>query len=296
MLIVLSPAKTLDYESKLSTKKYSEPLFLEQSSHLIARLRKQSSGDLQELMGISAELARLNHERFNTWTQPFDLKNARQAMFAFNGDVYDGLNAKTLDAAGVNFAQKHIRILSGLYGVLKPLDLMQPYRLEMGTRLVNDHGKDLYQFWGNTVSHALQNELASLKSSVLVNLASEEYFKVVRPEGFEPKVQPRLITPVFEDFSSGEFKVVSFFAKRARGAMARFIIDQRVQSIAKLKTFSVDGYSFEAAASKDKNEEKNANKMQAKKNADKKLPASSIATTKTNQFLDSTNLVFRRKQ
>jgi uncharacterized protein len=292
MLIVLSPAKTLDYESKLPSKKFSEPAFLDQSSLLINGLKKQSSQQLQELMGISPDLAQLNRDRFNSWQQPFDPSNSRQAIFAFNGDVYDGLQAKTLTALDLNYAQKHVRILSGLYGALKPLDLMQPYRLEMGTRWANSKGKDLYEFWGDRVSQSLQADLQSIKGTTLVNLASEEYFKVVRADGFTDQFQPKLVTPVFEDFSSGEFKVVSFFAKKARGSMARFIVEQRIESVAKLKTFTSDGYYFDAAASKERNKAK-----PPIKNADKKLSAS-LATTrsvKRNQFEESTALVFRRK-
>jgi uncharacterized protein len=284
MLIVLSPAKTLDYESKLPSKKFTEPAFLEQSSQLIHGLKTQTSQNLQQLMGISPDLAQLNCERFNHWHLPFNLSNARQAIFAFNGDVYDGLQAKTLSAIDLNYAQKHVRILSGLYGTLKPLDLIQPYRLEMGTQWGNAIGKDLYEFWGDRVSQFLQTDLQNVGSSVLVNLASEEYFKVVRADGFGEDLQPKLVTPVFEDFSSGEFKVVSFFAKKARGAMARFIVQQRIQLVAKLKTFALDGYYFDPIATKEKN-------------ADKKLSASLIKSlsAKRNQFADASVLVFRRK-
>lgn len=284
MLIVLSPAKTLDYESKVSNKKFTEPAFLEQSSQLIHGLQTQTSQNLQQLMGISPDLAQLNCDRFNSWQLPFNLKNARQAIFAFNGDVYDGLQAKTLSATDLNYAQKHIRILSGLYGALKPLDLMQPYRLEMGTRWANSNGKDLYEFWGDRLSQTLQNDLQNAGGPLLVNLASEEYFKVVRADGFSDNFQPKLVTPVFEDFNSGEFKVVSFFAKKARGAMARFIVQERIESVAKLKTFAVDGYYFDSVATKEKD-------------ANKKRLASLVksSSVKRNQFADASVLVFRRK-
>jgi uncharacterized protein len=284
MLIVLSPAKTLDYDTKLPSKKFTEPAFLEQSSQLVHGLKNQTSLDLQQLMGISPDLAQLNCDRFNSWRLPFNLKNARQAIFAFNGDVYDGLQAKNLSSTDLNFAQKHIRILSGLYGTLKPLDLMQPYRLEMGTRWANSNGKDLYEFWGDKVSQTLQIDLQNAGGPLLVNLASEEYFKVVRADGFSDNFQPKLITPIFEDWSSGKFKVVSFFAKKARGAMARFIVQGRIKSLANLKTFAADGYYFDSAASK-------------QKDADKKLSASLVksSSVKRNQFADASVLVFRRK-
>ncbi len=284
MLIVLSPAKTLDYESKLPSKKFTEPAFLEQSSQLIHGLKTQTNQNLQQLMGISPDLAQLNCDRFNSWQLPFNLTNARQAIFAFNGDVYDGLQAKTLSATDLNYAQKHVRILSGLYGALKPLDLMQPYRLEMGTRWANSNGKDLYEFWGDRVSQTLQTELQNAGGPLLVNLASEEYFKVVRADGFSDHFQPKLVTPIFEDFSSGEFKVVSFFAKKARGSMARFIVQERIESVAKLKTFAVDGYYFDSVATKEKD-------------VDKKLSASLVKSSavKRNQFADASVLVFRRK-
>lgn len=245
MLIVLSPAKSLDYCSALPTTAYTQPDFLDEAQQLVDVLKRKSPAELSALMSISDELAGLNAARYAEWARPFDPISARPAVFAFDGDVYDGLGARSLDRAGLDFAQRHLRVLSGLYGVLKPLDLMRPYRLEMGTRLANARGKDLYAFWGDTPTQALGALLEKQAIPVLVNLASEEYFKVVRPA----KLEARLVQPVFEDYKSGRYKVVSFFAKRARGLMTRYAIDHRLEDVETLKDFDCDGYRFDPAAS-----------------------------------------------
>ncbi|MFZ4535294.1 peroxide stress protein YaaA [Propionivibrio sp.] len=249
MIIVLSPAKTLDFKSPVKMAYYSQPPLLDQSQLLIDDLRKLSPLELGKLMGISDQLAVLNATRYVDWALPFTPANARQAVLAFNGDVYEGLDAKTLAAADLKFAQGHLRILSGLYGLLRPLDLMQPYRLEMGTKLANPRGKDLYAFWGARVVDALNSALLEVKASALVNLASQEYFKSVQVK----RLAVPVIQPVFEDWSAGKsggkFKVVSFYAKRARGLMARFALTNRLKKPEGLKKFSVEGYAFAADAS-----------------------------------------------
>lgn len=248
MIIVLSPAKSLDFATPPSDAQHTQPVLLEHSQLLIDQLRKLSPLDIGKLMGVSDQLAVLNATRFASWSLPFSASNAKQALLAFNGDVYEGLDAKSLSPAGLKFAQAHLRILSGLYGLLRPLDLMQPYRLEMGTRLANPRGKDLYAFWGERLSDGLNEALCEAKSRALINLASEEYFKSVRPKQLIGPV----IQPVFEDWSTGKFKVVSFYAKRARGLMARFVIDKRMTAPEGLKKFSAEGYAYDADASNEK--------------------------------------------
>lgn len=248
MLILLSPAKSLDFESPLPPlppSASSQPDFLDASETLIGVLRHLSPADIGRLMGISDALAVLNAGRFSAWSRPFTPANARPAALAFNGDVYEGLAAATLSPGDLAFAQTQLRILSGLYGVLRPLDLIQPYRLEMGTKLANPGGKDLYAFWGDRPAAALNRALAETGSSEIVNLASEEYFKVVARQSLAAPV----IQPVFEDWSSGRYKVVSFYAKRARGLMARFAVQGRLTSAGALKDFAVEGYRFADEAS-----------------------------------------------
>lgn len=245
MIIVLSPAKSLDFTTPASLAEHSQPDFLADSQELIGQLRTLSPVEVGRLMKISDQLAVLNTTRYADWTLPFSAGNAKQALLAFNGDVYDGLDAASLDAADLEFAQAHLRILSGLYGVLRPLDLMQPYRLEMGTRLANARGKDIYAFWGERITEALNNALRDSAATALVNLASEEYFKSVQPK----KLAVPVVQPVFEDWSAGKFKVVSFYAKRARGLMARFAVLQRLTSPEGLKQFSSAGYAYDAGAS-----------------------------------------------
>lgn len=254
MIVVLSPAKTLDFVTPPTLPDTSQPIFLDQSQMLINILRKRSPLEIVKLMGISDQLAALNVQRYADWSQPFTAENAKQAVLAFNGDVYEGLDAVSLSPADLMFAQGHLRILSGLYGVLRPLDLMQPYRLEMSIRLPSRRGKDLYAFWGERISKALGEALRETGAPALVNLASDEYFKAVLPK----KLAVPVIQPVFEDWTvgkggskeaAGQYKVVSFYAKRARGLMARFVLIERLKDPEGLKCFSAAGYAFVAAAS-----------------------------------------------
>ena len=248
MLMVLSPAKTLDYETPVKVTTFTEPELLDQSAQLIARLRKLTPPDISALMKISDKLGNLNFGRYLEWQRPFTPDNARQAILAFKGDVYTGLNADTLSAKDLNWAQNHLRILSGLYGVLRPLDLMQAYRLEMGTRLENKRGSDLYDFWGERITDQLNEVLQKDKKPILVNLASNEYFKAVQPN----KLNAEIITPVFKDLKGGKYKIISFYAKKARGMMARYIIDNRIKKVEDLRHFDTEGYSFNAALSNDR--------------------------------------------
>ncbi len=248
MLIVLSPAKNLDFETPAGTKQHSEPAFLDQSQRLIDDLVKLAPQDICSLMGISDKLGTLNYDRFQQWQQPFTPDNAKQALLAFNGDVYSGLAAETFKADDYRYAQKHLRILSGLYGVLRPMDLIQAYRLEMGVRFKNDTGNTLYAFWGDMITEALNKQLKSVKSEYLVNLASNEYFKAVKPKLLDAK----LITPVFKDLKGDKYKVISFFAKKARGEMAAWILKNKVEDVAGLKKFKGAGYRYKASLSNDK--------------------------------------------
>lgn len=245
MLIVLSPAKSLDFTTAPHVRRYSQPQWLDHSAELIADLKQLSPVQVAELMAISDKLAVLNVGRFGDWQPPFTPENAKQAVLAFDGDVYDGLAAKTLSAEDLDFAQDHLAILSGLYGLLKPLDLIQPYRLEMGTRFANPRGKDLYAFWGGRLADAINGQLDADPSPVLINLASEEYFKAVG----EARIRHRVITPVFEDYKGGRYKIISFFAKKARGLMSRYLITRRLLDPEALKEFDVDGYAYSPAAS-----------------------------------------------
>lgn len=245
MLILISPAKTLDYRAPAAPGRYTEPGFLDDSAILIERLRQLAPPQVAELMGISPALADLNFGRYLNWSRPFTRANARPALLAFRGDVYAGLNADSFTAADRRWAQRHLRILSGLYGLLRPLDLMQPYRLEMGTRLTTDRGKDLYEFWGERITAAINAELANDRKPVVINLASVEYYKAVRPALLHAEV----ITPVFQDWSGGQYKVISFYAKRARGMMSAYIIKHRLRSPRGLQEFTGGGYAFDAARS-----------------------------------------------
>ncbi|AEK61419.1 peroxide stress protein YaaA [Collimonas fungivorans] len=240
MLIVLSPAKSLDYSTPSTTETHTTPDFISHSAELIGVLRQLSPAQVGSMMKISDPLAQLNTARFASWSKKFTSANSKQAIMAFNGDVYEGLDAASLSAAQLNYAQSRIRILSGLYGVLRPLDRMQPYRLEMGTSLANPRGKNLYAFWGDTVTQALNQQLGQQKSDTLVNLASEEYFKVVRPKVLAASI----VTPVFEDWKNGKYKIISFYAKRARGLMARYAALNKIRDAEKLKDFDLDGYRY----------------------------------------------------
>jgi len=240
MLTVVSPAKTLDYESELPTQQHTMPLFLDDSAALVDVLKAKEPWELSDLMNISRDLATLNVNRFQSWSLPFSLENSRQAIYAFKGDVYTGLAAESLSAAEIKESQKRLRILSGLYGVLKPLDLMRPYRLEMGTRLSSPRGNNLYQFWGSRITEVLNQELESMKEPVLVNLASNEYFKSVKTK----QLKARVITAVFKDLKGCQYKVISFWAKKARGLMARYIIQHKINLPEALKDFCAEGYQY----------------------------------------------------
>lgn len=240
MLIVVSPAKTLDYESPLVTSRFTQPELLDHSAELITRARELSPDQIASLMKISDKLAGLNAARFAEWQPDFTPANARQALLAFKGDVYTGLAVDNFSDGDLDFAQGHLRMLSGLYGVLRPLDLMMPYRLEMGIRLDNARGKDLYQFWGDIITTRLNQALAAQGDDVLINLASDEYFKSVRPKA----LQGRIVTPVFKDEKNGQFKIISFYAKKARGMMARHIIKHRLTRVEQLTGFDAEGYYF----------------------------------------------------
>nr|WP_290696216.1 peroxide stress protein YaaA [Halomonas sp. UBA3074] len=245
MLSVISPAKTLDFETPSTTQQVTQPAFLEQSQALIDILRDYSPQQISELMGISDKLAGLNAARFEEWQPPFTLSNAKPAAQAFQGDVYTGLQAERFSAAENRYAQSHLRILSGLYGLLRPLDLIQAYRLEMGTKLANQAGKDLYAYWKPVLTPALNEAIADSGSKVLVNLASNEYFKAVDVK----QLDARVITPVFKDEKNGTFKIISFYAKKARGLMSAWLIQHQISKPEQLKNFDVAGYRFDASSS-----------------------------------------------
>ena len=240
MLTVLSPAKTLDYETAPITQSATLPRFMDQSALLVEDVRGLNPDDIGALMGVSEQIAHLNHERFMNWQSESTSDNAKQAVLAFKGDVYTGLQAETLSEDDLDFAQTRLRILSGLYGLLRPLDLMQPYRLEMGLKFTNQRGKNLYEFWGEQLTDTLNADLVSAKTEVLINLASNEYFKAVKPK----LLNADIITPQFKDLKNGQYKMISFFAKKARGLMARYIIDNRITEPEALKAFSEVGYYY----------------------------------------------------
>lgn len=248
MLALISPAKTLDYETALPTDTYTQPRLLEQSQQLIDVCRKLSATEIASLMSVSEKIANLNVDRFRDWNADFDFSNARQALFAFKGDVYTGLDAYHLKDQDIDFAQQHLRMLSGLYGLLRPLDLMMPYRLEMGTKLKNARGHNLYEFWGNMITDQINQDLAEIDAKVLVNLASDEYYKSVN----EKKIQAEIIKPVFLDQKNGKYKVISFYAKKARGLMARYLIENQLNQAEQLKAFDREGYYFDAESSSNK--------------------------------------------
>ncbi|HWI81600.1 peroxide stress protein YaaA [Ramlibacter sp.] len=245
MLFLLSPAKTLDYESPLPELPHTRPRFVEQSAELISVLRRLTPPQVAQLMDLSDPLAALNVARYQAWSPRFTARNSRQAVLAFNGDVYAGLAARTLGPDDLSWAQDHVRMLSGLYGMLRPLDWMQPYRLEMGTALSVGAARNLYQFWGTRLAEALNREAAAQKAPVVVNLASQEYAKVVDRRA----LKARMIDCVFEEWRGGGYKIVSFSAKRARGLMARYAITHRLEAPAALRGFDLEGYSFDAGAS-----------------------------------------------
>ena len=247
MLILLSPAKTLDFETPPITDQATDPDFIADAKVLVAELKKRTPQDIAALMDLSDALAQLNVERYAAWKSKHNASNAKQAVLAFNGDVYEGLQASSLSIRQLEWAQNHLRILNGLYGVLRPLDRIQAYRLEMGTRLPTARGKDLYAFWRETVTQTLNTALESHKGKgrVSVNCASDEYFKAVDVKNLEAPV----IQPVFEERKGATWKIVSFYAKRARGLMARYAIEHRVSDPERLKEFDVEGYQFDESAS-----------------------------------------------
>ena len=245
MIIVLSPAKTLDYEFE-STHDHSVPAFLSQSSKLINNLKTKEPKDIASLMGLSDKLATLNFDRYQSWSPSKKVStDSKPSMLVFKGDVYQGLRAEDLNNSQMKFAQKHIRILSGLYGILRPLDLMKPYRLEMGTKLETSEGKNLYEFWGDKVQKNVLNELKDQKSDLLINLASKEYFTVLGklPEDIN------VVTPTFKDYKNGNYKIISFYAKKARGLMTRWIIQNKITNFEDLYGFNVEGYKYSKAES-----------------------------------------------
>lgn len=246
MLMVVSPAKTLDYETDLPIQEFTQPDFLADSQELIDQLKDLTPADVASLMGLSDKLSDLNVGRFAHWKQPFTQDNARPAVYAFKGDVYTGLDAYSFSKKDMKFAQKHFRMLSGLYGLLKPLDLMQPYRLEMGTKFKNLRGVNLYEFWGDAITQKLNEDLK--QGEVLLNLASNEYFKSVNKKALNGEI----ITPVFKDQKNGQYKIISFYAKKARGLMAAYVIKNQINNVEDIKQFDTAGYRFEASMSKSK--------------------------------------------
>ncbi len=245
MLLVISPAKTLDYETPVAIDAHSMPDYLDDAATLIEQLRELSPQNISSLMKISDKLGVLNFNRYQDWHRPFTTDNARQAVLAFKGDVYTGLQAGEMSEKDLQWAQQHLRILSGLYGLLRPLDLMQPYRLEMGTKFANKGGENLYQFWGDKITDGLNSALQKQRQAVLVNLASNEYFKAVNTR----KLDGEIITPVFKDLKNGSYKIISFYAKKARGLMSRYIIENRIEDREKIKQFDLEGYRFNQAMS-----------------------------------------------
>ncbi len=245
MYFVLSPAKNLNETADAPLTQHSQPALLAEAEILMETLRTLAPQDIARLMSVSDKIALLNTERNQQWHTPFTLHNAKQAVYLFNGDVYEGLDAHHLPPAATDYLQQHVGLLSGLYGLLRPLDLIQPYRLEMGTKLANPRGHDLYAFWGNRITQLLQQRLEEQGDAVLVNLASQEYFKSVRTD----ELQAEIITPVFKDQKNGSYKVISFYAKRARGLMVRYAAEHGLQDAEQLKAFDWEGYAYNAAAS-----------------------------------------------
>lgn len=240
MLIVISPAKTLDFDTPAVTQNHSQAVLLEHSEVLIDILTTKSPADIEALMKISPKLAQLNVDRYHSWSVPFDQQNAKQALLAFKGDVYTGLDAENFSEDNFSYAQEHLRILSGLYGVLRPLDLIQPYRLEMGIRLATLKGNNLYDFWSSRITDKLNLQLKNIDSDILLNLASNEYFKSVKKK----EVKADIVTPVFKDWKNDQYKMISFYAKKARGLMSAWVIQNNIEDIDALTTFDVDGYQF----------------------------------------------------
>lgn len=247
MKIVISPAKSLDFENKAPVKEFTQGIFLDEAATLNTVLKKMSPKKLSELMKISDNLGQLNFERNQSWNLPFTLANAKQAIYAFKGDVYKGLDVSTIPLDKIQDLQSKLRIISGQYGILKPLDLMQPYRLEMGTKLPVEASKNLYQFWGDSITNALNSELK--ENELFINLASNEYFKAIKPS----KIKVPVITPIFKEYKNGQYKTIAIFAKRARGFMTRYIIQNNIETIEDLKGFNIDKYGFDSKLSTNTN-------------------------------------------
>lgn len=248
MLLLISPAKTLDFETPAPTTEFTQADFLKQSKQLVSELRVLAPQDISKLMSISDKLGVLNFDRFASWKTPFKPTNAKQAIYAFQGDVYTGMQAETFSQDDIQFAQQHLRILSGLYGLLRPLDLIQAYRLEMGTGFANSRGKNLYEFWGDSITAAANKQLKEISSSIVINLASNEYFSAIKPKSLKAEI----ITPVFKDQKNGQYKIISFFAKKARGMMSAYIIQNRITEPEAIKHFNVAGYAFEPSQSSER--------------------------------------------
>lgn len=249
MIVLLSPAKSLDYESPLKTRRGTKPRFMKDSAELVGKLRGLSVGQIGRLMSISGNLAQLNYDRFAAWEEVATRENARAAIMAFTGDVYQGMDLEAWTKEDFETAQQRVRILSGLYGVLRPLDLMQPYRLEMGTKFANTRGRNLYDFWGDSLTKSINADLGKSGSGVVVNLASKEYFSAVKPD----QLKGELVTPVFKDEKNGSYKIISFFAKKARGMMADYVVRHGVTDPADLRKFKTGGYRFSKGDSDDAN-------------------------------------------
>lgn len=245
MLAIISPAKTLDLESAVPNFTFTQPHLTEHSEQLIEICRQLAPAQIASLMSISDKLAGLNAARFADWQKEHNEQNSRAAIYAFKGDVYTGLEVETLNQDDIQFAQQHLRMLSSLYGLLRPLDLMQAYRLEMGTKLTNPKGKDLYAFWGTVITEALQQAIDQQGDNILINLASDEYYKSVK----ETQLNAQIIKPIFLDNKGGKYKVISFYAKKARGLMCRYIIQNRLTEIEQLKDFDLGGYWFDPTSS-----------------------------------------------
>lgn len=245
MLLVISPAKTLDYETPVATALHTTPDYLDDAAILVKRARQYSVEEVMALMAVSEKIAKLNVARFQAWCRPVSVQNARQALLAFKGDVYVGLDAANFDDGDLEFAQQHLRILSGLYGLLRPLDLMRPYRLEMGRKIDTVRGKNLYEFWGSRITEGLNRQLQQSGSRYLINLASNEYFKAVQPR----LLQAEIITPIFKEYKGGEYKTLGVYAKKARGRLSRYIIKNRLSDPQAIKAFKQDRYNFNPSLS-----------------------------------------------
>ena len=247
MIVIISPSKTQDFSSNGVPDLYSQPQLLEHSEMLVKELQKKSASGIAKLMEVSDKIAELNYERFQAFSTPFSPENAKQALYAFKGDVYTGIELEQYSKKELNFAQQHLRILSGLYGLLRPLDLIQPYRLEMKIKLQNKRGKDLYTFWDNKLTEALNTALTEQKKPALINLASNEYFKAIRKK----ELKANIYTPVFKEFKNGKYSTIAIFAKKARGLMTDFIIKNKIDQPEKLKTFQLEGYEYSESLSKE---------------------------------------------